>query len=157
MGEDINVKSIQLLESYRISFKNFSSSIERSMSSCLFLNWSSPQSRLKEAVRGISYLTDRLKNKIEKISNRLEEAMAREIPAPTLVAHLSEDLQKCQMAYARAKNYEEQSKKELNGILAQIEHVMYESQRLKSKLDNATRSGDLFLKNYIHRLKGYAK
>lgn len=156
MGEDINVRDIRLLDSYRVSFKNFSSSIEGSMSSC-FNNWGTPRDRLRNAVSEISHLTNSLKNKIQIISYRLEKAAARDIPAPSLVASLTEDLEKCKNAYARAKNYEEQSKKELNGILAQIEHVMHENQRLNSKWKNATRAGDLYLKNYIHSLKDYIK
>ena len=157
MGEDIHVRSIKLLNSYQRSFNSFSSAVRDSSRSLPYFYFLESKDRLKRAVDGISYYTRDFKHIMSKISWRLEEAASWDTPAPDLVARYLEDLEKCKNAYARAQNYEEQSKKDQKVILAQLDQVKEEIWKLNNKLDSTTISGRCFLTRYIRILQKYSK
>ena len=155
MGEDINVRSIQLLESYRNSFNGFSSVVQQKVNSYLaLLEKSANEARqLKNRIHSIA---EKRKSYLTKAKAKMVAATAEQPVNPNHIAVAMKRLKGCKEAYETAKQVDEQCDNMVKKIHILIDQAKQQSIKYRTDISQTAGNGDRFLNNYISKLQSYS-
>lgn len=155
MGEDINVRSIKLLESYHKSFTGFSSTAQHKINSYLAVleNSAEHARQLKSRVHSFA---ERRKEYLNKAKAKLAAELLHKPAVPTRIAVAMKRLEGCKEAYKTAKQYDEQCDEMIKKIRILIEQSKQQSIKYRTEISQTAEGGDNFLNNYISKLQSYS-
>jgi len=155
MGEDVNVRSIQLLESYHKAFTGFSSAAQQKMNSYL-ATLENTANRARQLKNNIHSFTEKRKAYLVKAKAKLAAAAAEQPVNPNHTAVAMKRLEGCKEAYETAKQYDEQCDKMIKKIYTLIDQARQRTIKCRTEINQITGKGDGFLKNYITILQSYS-
>ena len=155
MGEDINVKSIQLLEAYQKCFREYSSAVQQKIISYDFCLERSLNAAMQSKSH-IHSIAERIRHKYNNAKSKLMGYMAQKPPVPSQIAIAIKRVQEFKEADKKAKKYDEQCEKVIKKMRANIELARQQNARYKNEFGNMTERGSSFLQNCIFKLKSYS-
>jgi len=155
MGEDINVRSIQLLESYHKAFTGFSSAAQQKMNSYLAALENSAN-RAAQLKNNIHSFAEKRKAYLISAKAKMAAAVAEQPVNPNHIAVAMKRLEGCKEAYKTAKQYDEQCDKLIKKIHILIDQAKQQTIKYRSEINQITGNGDSFLNNYISKLHSYS-
>ena len=156
MGENINVRSIQLLESYQNSFNGFSSAVQQKVNSYLAVLENSAN-RARQLKNEIHSIAERRKAYLNKAKMKMAAAAAEQPANPNHITVAIKRLEGCKEAYEMARRYDEQCDSMLKKLIVSIDQAKQQSIKYRSDLNTIARNGNSFLKNYVIKLKSYSR
>lgn len=155
MGEDINVRSIKLLESYHKTFTGFSSAAQQKINSYLAVleNSANQANQLKSRIHSFA---ERRKSYLNKAKVKMAAAAAEQPINPIHIAVAMKRLEGCKEAYKTAKQYDEQCDEMIKKIRILIEQSKQQSIKYRTEISLTAESGNTFLNSYISKLQSYS-
>ena len=155
MGEDINVKSIQLLESYLNSFNGFSSAVKQKVNSYLAVLDNSAN-KARQIKNNIQSIAERRKAYLSNAVKKMAAAAVEQPANPNHIAIAMQRLEGCKEAYNTARQYDEQCDSLLKKLFISIDQAKQQSIKIRSDLNTVSGNGNNFLKDYVIKLKSYS-
>ena len=155
MGEDINVRSIKLLESYLKAFTGFSSTAQHKINSYLAVleNSANRANQLKYRIHSFA---ERRKDYLNNATAKMAAAFAEKPVNPNHIAVAIKRLEDCKEAYETSKKYDEQCDEMIKKIRILIEQSKQQSIKYRTEISQTAEGGDNFLNNYISKLQSYS-
>ncbi len=155
MGEDINVRSIKLLESYHNTFTGFSSAAQQKINSYLAVleNSANQANQLKSRIHSFA---ERRKAYLNKATAKMAAAFAEQPVNPNHIAVAIKRLEGCKDAYETSKKYDEKCDEMVKKIRILIEQAKQQSIKYRTDISQTAERGDSFLNNYISKLQSYS-
>lgn len=154
MGNDVYVKSIQLLRSYQSSFSRYASSFQHGV----YNYWATLGHLEEHAKQCKSHMHDLVVSRKHALYGAridLVQAMSEKPPVPHHIANATKKLDGCKKAYEIATQYDEQCDKMLKTLRARIEQARHQSTLLLNKFNNTVDMGSHFLSGYLMKLESY--
>ena len=155
MSADVNVKSIQLLESYERSFHNYSSVSQQKINSYLALLGNSAD-KARQFKNRIHSIAERRKSYLSRAKLKLAAAMASDPPVFERIIVAKKSLDGCKKAYDKARQSDEQCEQLYKKLVVEIEQAKQQCLAIRTELSSATERGDSFLSGYISKLRDYS-
>ena len=155
MGEDINVRSIKLLESYHKVFTGFSSTALHKINSYLAVleNSANQANQLKSRIHSFA---ERRKAYLNKATAKMAAVFAEQPVNPNHIAVAIKRLEGCKEAYETSKKYDEQCDEMVKKIRILIEQAKQQTIKYRTDISQTAERGDTFLNNYISKLQSYS-
>lgn len=156
MGEDINVRSIKLLESYHKTFTGFSSTAQHKINSYLAVleNSANHANQLKHNIHSFA---ERRKAYLYSAENQLEAELRQQPVIPTRIAVAMKKLEGCKEAYETAKKYDEQCDEMIKKIRILVQQSRDQCIKYRTDISQTAEGGNTFLNNYISKLQSYTE
>ena len=155
MAEDVNVKSVRLLQAYQNSFRNFSSAAQQKIFS-YYSTLENCAGRARNAKNGIHHIFQIRKHELYRAQVALAKATSSSPPNPKAIMVATKKYEGCKKAFDFVKQCEENCEKMLKKLHVGISQAQQPCLQYKHDLSQTSANGETFLRNYTMKLQSYS-